>query len=197
MVQLCFIKTNGQRRYKYLVIGRDMHSCLVKIHYYSDTFIWNWHQLTVLHFLIDKRINVYDKGDDLNLHYSSTCIWTIITIYLSVDTIFQNYLLMRKYMCPRWLHTWSICLSSFMIYHQILNKSSMTGVDSKAWTVYPSGAPDFTPPPNRCLDGVVFSIFSCLCNALWIIVCLYFLWCVFFCLRSDNPFGIFMLFLQT
>ena len=48
MVQLCFIKQNGQRRYKYLVLGRDI-SCFVK-HYsdttnrFSETDIFNMHE---------------------------------------------------------------------------------------------------------------------------------------------------------
>ena len=43
LVQLCFIKKNGQRRYKYLVLGRD-RSYFVKHH--SDStkkVLWNWY----------------------------------------------------------------------------------------------------------------------------------------------------------
>ena len=52
LVQLCFIKKNGQRRYKYLVIGRD-RSYFVKHHSdstkkFSETDIFN-----MLEFLID------------------------------------------------------------------------------------------------------------------------------------------------
>ena len=52
LVQLCFIKKNGQRRYKYLVLGRD-RSYFVKHHSdstkkFSETDIFN-----MLEFLID------------------------------------------------------------------------------------------------------------------------------------------------
>jgi hypothetical protein len=52
LVQLCFIKKNGQRRYRYLVLGRDI-SYFVKHHSdstkkFSETDIFN-----MLEFLID------------------------------------------------------------------------------------------------------------------------------------------------
>ena len=52
LVQLCFIEKNGQRRYKYLVLGRD-RSYFVKHHSdstkkFSETDIFN-----ILEFLID------------------------------------------------------------------------------------------------------------------------------------------------
>ena len=52
LVQLCFIKRNGQRRYKYLVLGRD-RSYIVRHHSdstkkFSETDIFN-----MLEFLID------------------------------------------------------------------------------------------------------------------------------------------------
>jgi hypothetical protein len=52
LVQLCFIKRNGQRRYKYLVLGRD-RSYFVRHHSdstkkFSETDIFN-----MLEFLID------------------------------------------------------------------------------------------------------------------------------------------------
>jgi hypothetical protein len=55
LVQLCFIKKNGQRRYRYLVLGRDI-SYFVKHHSdsikkFSETDIFN-----MLEFLIDKHI---------------------------------------------------------------------------------------------------------------------------------------------
>ena len=43
LVLLCFIKKNGQRRYKYLVLRRDQ-SYFVKDHSYSNKkILWNWH----------------------------------------------------------------------------------------------------------------------------------------------------------
>ena len=52
LIQLCFIKKNGQRRYKYLVLGRD-RSYFIKHHSdstkkFSETDIFN-----MLEFLID------------------------------------------------------------------------------------------------------------------------------------------------
>ena len=71
LVQLCFIKRNGQRRYKYLVLGRD--GCyFVKHHFdstkkFSETDIFN-----MLEFLIDNifvmflRENSTISGNDGN-----------------------------------------------------------------------------------------------------------------------------------
>jgi len=58
LVQLCFIKKNGQHRYKYLVLGRD-RSCFVKRHSdstkkFSETDIFN-----NLEFLIDSIFVVF------------------------------------------------------------------------------------------------------------------------------------------
>ena len=39
LVQLCFIKKNGQRRYKYLVLGRD-RSYFVRFY---QKVLWNWY----------------------------------------------------------------------------------------------------------------------------------------------------------
>jgi hypothetical protein len=58
LVQLCFIKKNGQRRYKYLVLGRD-RSYFVKHHsdstkMFSETDIFN-----MLEFLIDNIFVIF------------------------------------------------------------------------------------------------------------------------------------------
>jgi hypothetical protein len=58
LVQLCFIKKNGQRKYKYLVLGRD-RSYFVKHHSdttkkFSETDIFN-----MLEFLIDNTFVMF------------------------------------------------------------------------------------------------------------------------------------------
>ena len=57
----------------------------------------------------------------------------------------------------------SLVLFSFMIYHQVCNKNNMTGV-------YPSGGPEFTPSFQW---GLCCLVFSFLCSALQIVVCLF------------------------
>ena len=58
LIQLCFIKRNGQRRYKYLVLGRDRyyfvrhHSDSTKK--FSETDIFN-----MLEFLIDNIFVIF------------------------------------------------------------------------------------------------------------------------------------------
>jgi uncharacterized membrane protein len=51
LVQLCFIKTNGQRRYKYFVLGRDSTKK------FSETDIIN-----MLEFLIDKIFVMFGRS---------------------------------------------------------------------------------------------------------------------------------------
>jgi hypothetical protein len=52
LVQLCFIKKNGQRRYKYLVLGRD-RSYFVKKHSDSTKKFSETDIINMLEFLID------------------------------------------------------------------------------------------------------------------------------------------------
>ena len=49
LVQLCFIKKNGKRRYKYLVLRRD-RSYFVKNHWFYQKVLWNWFHQTCSSF---------------------------------------------------------------------------------------------------------------------------------------------------
>jgi uncharacterized protein (DUF2164 family) len=54
-------------------------------------------------------------------------------------------------LCDKWPRMCFVCrnhnqkLSSFMAYHQILNRSNTTGATSETGTTYPCGTPDFIP----------------------------------------------------
>ena len=43
MVQLCFIKKNGQRRYQYLVLWRDISYFVKKPLWFYQKVLWNWY----------------------------------------------------------------------------------------------------------------------------------------------------------
>jgi hypothetical protein len=43
LVQLCFIKKNGQRRYKYLVLGRDRFYFEKTPFWFYQKVLWNWY----------------------------------------------------------------------------------------------------------------------------------------------------------
>jgi hypothetical protein len=43
LFQLCFIKKNGQRRYKYLVLGRDGYYFVKKTLWFYQKVLWNWY----------------------------------------------------------------------------------------------------------------------------------------------------------
>ena len=58
LVQLCFRKQNGQRRYKYLVLGRD-RSCFVKHHSDSTKKISETDIMNMLEFLIDNIFVIF------------------------------------------------------------------------------------------------------------------------------------------
>ena len=58
LVQLCFIKKNGQRRYKYLVLGRD-RSYFVK-HHSDYTKKFSEIEINMLKFLIDNIFVMFD-----------------------------------------------------------------------------------------------------------------------------------------
>ena len=58
MVQLYFIKKNGQRRYKYLVLGRD-RSYLVKMHSDSTKKLSETDIINMLEFLIDNIFVIF------------------------------------------------------------------------------------------------------------------------------------------
>jgi hypothetical protein len=78
----------------------------------------------------------------------------------------MTWLTAMEYLCHKLPRICSTCrkhfpvLSSFMTYYRIFNYINTTGVTSGAGTVYPSGAPEFTP----CFKwGSCFSIFSFIC----------------------------------
>jgi hypothetical protein len=58
LVQLCFIKKNGQRRYKYLVLGRD-RSYFVKKHSDSTKKISETDIINMIEFLIDHTFVIF------------------------------------------------------------------------------------------------------------------------------------------
>ena len=43
LIQLCFIKKNGQRRYKYLVLGRDRSYFVKNTLWFYQKVLWNWY----------------------------------------------------------------------------------------------------------------------------------------------------------
>ena len=53
LFQLCFIKKNGQRRYKYLVLGRDGYYFVKKTHSDSTKKFSETDIINMLEFLID------------------------------------------------------------------------------------------------------------------------------------------------
>ena len=70
----------------------------------------------------------------------------------------------------------------FRTYHRVCIQINTTGVPSGAGTVYPSGAPEFTPGLQW---GSCFSIFSFMCmycRSLFVLLSFFFwpLWCLFF-----------------
>ena len=77
-------------------------------------------------------------------------------------------------MSHKWPLICSLCrdqtavLSSFMIYHRVSNKTSMTGATSGAGNANSSGAPEFTPGFKW---GSCCSIFSFPCCVLHFAVC--------------------------
>ena len=89
LVQLCFIKKNGQRRYKYLVLGRD-RSYFVKHHSdstkkFSETDIFN-----MLELLID---NTFDMFGERVFNNQSAYLW-VQTVLLFSPT--YSFIRMRQ-----------------------------------------------------------------------------------------------------
>ena len=89
LVQLCFIEMNGQRRYKYLVLGRD-RSYLVKHHSdstkrFSETDIFN-----MLELLID---NTFAMFGERVFNNQSAYLW-VQTVFLFSPT--YSFIRMRQ-----------------------------------------------------------------------------------------------------
>ena len=63
----------------------------------------------------------------------------------------MTWLTVMECLCQKWPRICSTCrkhlpvLSSFVTYHWVCNKINTMGATSGAETVYPSGAPEFTP----------------------------------------------------
>ena len=53
LIQLCFILNNGQRRYEFLVLGRDKSYCLKKTLRFYQKFLWSWYHQHARVFFID------------------------------------------------------------------------------------------------------------------------------------------------
>ena len=60
LVQLCFIKKNGRRRYKYLVLGRN-RSYFVNIHSDSTKKLSETDIINMLEFLIDNIFVIFGR----------------------------------------------------------------------------------------------------------------------------------------
>jgi hypothetical protein len=59
LLQLCFIKKNGQRRYKYLVLGRDRSYFVKKKHSNSTKKFSETDIINLLEFLIDNIFVIF------------------------------------------------------------------------------------------------------------------------------------------
>ena len=66
-------------------------------------------------------------------------------------------------------HTHLPVLSSFMAYHRVSNKISMTGVTSGAGTHYPSGAPECIPRFQWGSCNSIFSLMCMLCRSFFVL----------------------------
>jgi hypothetical protein len=60
LFKLCFIKKNGQRRYKYLALGRD-RSYFVKKNYSGSTEKFSETDINMLEFLIDNIFAMFGE----------------------------------------------------------------------------------------------------------------------------------------
>ena len=82
------------------------------------------------------------------------------------------------------------------VYHWICNQITTKGVTSGAGTVYPSGAPEFTPCIQWGPCFLIFCFLCMLCRSLFVhFILVIVLSGLFRNTDSDYPFGIFKLFL--
>jgi hypothetical protein len=87
------------------------------------------------------------------------------SLRVKLNSSFRKFYSHHHDLINKWPHICSIChnynlvLSSFLIYHQVCNKSNMTGATCRAVAAYPSRAPEFTP------------IFSGVCVAWSLVFC--------------------------
>jgi hypothetical protein len=97
----------------------------------------------------------------------------------------MTWLIAMEYLCHKWPRICSTSrkhfrfLSSFTTYHWVCNSINTTGATSGAGTVYPSGAPEFTPVCSgvrvtRSLVWCVCFVDRCLYFFFWPLRCLFF-----------------------
>ena len=79
MVQLCFIKKNGQRRYKYLVLGRNISYFVKKKKKHSDSIKkFSEPVINMLEFLID---NIFVMVGGRIFSTESAYLWVQIVLF--------------------------------------------------------------------------------------------------------------------
>jgi hypothetical protein len=81
LVQLCFIKNNGQRRYKYLVLGRD-RSYFVKHHSDSTNKCSETDIFSMLEYLIDNIFAMFSLVD-VFFNRQSAYLWVQAVLLFS------------------------------------------------------------------------------------------------------------------
>ena len=101
-------------------------------------------------------------------------LWYVLFVVITICSFPQSWLITRFVL----VHDLSPGLYSFMTYHQVCNKSNMTGATCGAGTAYPFKAPEFTPG---------FQWGSC-CLILTLVFCVGFCRSLFVC-----PFVLFLL----
>ena len=112
LLQLCFIKKNGQRRYKYLVLGRD-RSYFVKHHSdstkkFSETDIFN-----MLEFLIDNIFAMFGGRvfqQTVGIPMDTNCAHLLADVFLysyEPDFIITGVAQEKQYLCVCTLYTGS------------------------------------------------------------------------------------------
>ena len=100
----------------------------------------------------------------------ATMTWLTITLYLC--HILQICSVCRNH---------NLVLSSFVTYHQVCDKSSVTGTTCGARTAYPLRAPEFTPA------------FSGVCVARSLVFCVVFRRSLFVLFRFPSVLSVFLL----
>jgi hypothetical protein len=91
-----------------------------------------------------------------------------VNVYMTIHVFWSVVDLGRSMWLYEWGYAIFIFLSSLMTYHRVCSKSDTYRVTCGWGPAHLSGAPEFTLSfkwGSRC------SIFSFLCNALWIVVC--------------------------
>ena len=87
LVQLCFIKRNDQRRYIYLVLGRDI-SYFVKHHSDSTKQFFETYIFNILECLIDKIFVMFDRRvceKTVDIPMVTNCASLVADLFLYFD----------------------------------------------------------------------------------------------------------------